>query len=201
MSKYKDKKVIIVGAQNSGLSLAKFFHQQGAKITISDVKTREQLGSVADQLEEFEPVWDLGGHSPKAFAGQDLIVLSPGVSRKYFQEVFIGGRSPEFLKQGDFAPRIFAKKARQSASGKIGSPGVNDRESRNSPPQGSGQMGLQPTDQQLTPPLKGRGRSDVGRRHPQAQGTPVPLPLNGRLRPHSHPNVPGVTVKEGGETS
>jgi hypothetical protein len=79
---------------------------------------------------------------------------------------FPGGtlsRSPEFLKQGDFAPRIFAKKARQSASGKIGSPGVNDRESRNSPPQGSGQMGLQPTDQQLTPPLKGRGRSDGGR--------------------------------------
>ncbi len=80
MTKYKDKKVLIVGAQNSGISLAKFFSQQGAKITISDLKTKEQLGGVVDQLEEFEPAWDLGGHSIKAFTGQDLIVLSPGVN-------------------------------------------------------------------------------------------------------------------------
>ncbi len=80
MSKYKDKRVLIVGAQKSGISLAKFFHQQGAKITISDVKTREQLGPIADSLEEFEPIWDLGGHTPKAFTNQDLIVLSPGVN-------------------------------------------------------------------------------------------------------------------------
>jgi UDP-N-acetylmuramoylalanine--D-glutamate ligase len=80
MSRFKDKKVLIVGAQNTGVSLAKFFHSQGAHITISDSKTREQLGAVADQLEEFEPTWDLGGHTPKAFTGQDLIVLSPGVN-------------------------------------------------------------------------------------------------------------------------
>ncbi|MBK9294580.1 MAG: UDP-N-acetylmuramoyl-L-alanine--D-glutamate ligase [Oligoflexia bacterium] len=80
MSKFKDKKILIVGVQSTGVSLAKFFHSQGAKITISDSKTKEQLGAVVDQLEEFEPVWDLGGHTPKAFSGQDLIVLSPGVN-------------------------------------------------------------------------------------------------------------------------
>src|SRR4051812_8473235 len=80
MSKFKGKKVLIVGAKNTGTALAKFFHSQGAKITISDTKTREQLGAAADMLEEYDPQWDLGGHSAKAVSSQDLIVLSPGVN-------------------------------------------------------------------------------------------------------------------------
>ncbi len=80
MSKFKGKRVMIVGAKATGTALAKFFHSQGAKITISDTKTREQLGASADILEEFEPIWDLGGHSAKAVSNQDLIVLSPGVN-------------------------------------------------------------------------------------------------------------------------
>lgn len=81
MSKFKGKKVLIVGAGATGVSLAKFFHSQGAKITITDTKTREELGSVADLLEEFEPQWELGGHQAKAFANQELIVFSPGVNQ------------------------------------------------------------------------------------------------------------------------
>jgi UDP-N-acetylmuramoylalanine--D-glutamate ligase len=79
MSKFKGKRVLIAGAGSTGIALAKFFHQSGAKITISDTKTREQLGTVADMLEEFEPIWELGGHSAKAVTNQDLIVLSPGI--------------------------------------------------------------------------------------------------------------------------
>ena len=80
MSKFKGKRVLIVGAKNTGIALAKFFHKEGAKITISDTKSREQLGNIPDMLEEFEPQWDLGGHSAKVVANQDLIVLSPGVN-------------------------------------------------------------------------------------------------------------------------
>ena len=80
MSKFKGKRVLIVGAKNTGIALAKFFHGQGAKISITDTKTREQLGAVADMLEEFEPTWELGGHSAKAVTNADLIVLSPGVN-------------------------------------------------------------------------------------------------------------------------
>lgn len=80
MSKFKGKRVLIAGARSTGIALAKFFHSQGAKITISDVKTREQLGQTADLLEEFEPQWDLGGHTAKALTNQDLIVLSPGIN-------------------------------------------------------------------------------------------------------------------------
>ncbi|MDZ4678023.1 MAG: UDP-N-acetylmuramoyl-L-alanine--D-glutamate ligase [Oligoflexia bacterium] len=87
MSKYKGMKVLIVGAHKTGIALAKFFYEQKAIITISDMKTREQLGGVADLLEEFEPQWDLGGHSEKVTTAQDLIVLSPGVNptNKAFQ--------------------------------------------------------------------------------------------------------------------
>src|ERR1700722_1477545 len=80
MSKFKGKRVLIAGARNTGIALAKFFHSQGAKITISDTRTREQLGQTADLLEEYEPIWDLGGHTAKALTNQDLIVLSPGIN-------------------------------------------------------------------------------------------------------------------------
>src|SRR5579863_6193617 len=80
MSKFRGKRVLIVGAKTTGLGLAKFFSGEGAKITISDTKTREELGTLADTLEEFAPTWDLGGHSAKAVSNQDLIVLSPGVN-------------------------------------------------------------------------------------------------------------------------
>jgi UDP-N-acetylmuramoylalanine--D-glutamate ligase len=80
MSKYKGKNVYIVGAQATGISLAKFFHHEGAKITISDKRSRKELGNTADLLEEFEPTWDLEGHSAKVMSHQDLIVLSPGVN-------------------------------------------------------------------------------------------------------------------------
>jgi UDP-N-acetylmuramoylalanine--D-glutamate ligase len=79
-SKFKGKNVYIVGAQATGVALAKFFHGEGAKITISDKKSRKELGAVADQLEEFEPQWDLEGHTAKIMTAQDLIVLSPGVN-------------------------------------------------------------------------------------------------------------------------
>ena len=80
MSKFKGKRILIAGAQATGIALAKYFFSQGAKITISDVKTREQLGQTADMLEEYEPIWDLGGHTAKALTNQDLIVLSPGIN-------------------------------------------------------------------------------------------------------------------------
>ncbi|MCC6278073.1 MAG: UDP-N-acetylmuramoyl-L-alanine--D-glutamate ligase [Oligoflexia bacterium] len=79
-SRFKGKKVLIMGAQRTGLSLAKFLHEQGAKIIVSDLKSREQLGSQGDAFEEFDVQWELGSNSPKSLTAVDLVVLSPGVN-------------------------------------------------------------------------------------------------------------------------
>jgi UDP-N-acetylmuramoylalanine--D-glutamate ligase len=99
MSKFKGKRVLIVGAHKTGIALAKFFYEQDAKITISDTKTREELGGVADLLEEFEPQWDLGGHSAKAMIAQDLIVLSPGVNPE--NKAFLPAREKQIPITGE----------------------------------------------------------------------------------------------------
>jgi len=80
MYELKDKKVLAVGLSKTGISLARFLLDQGAEVTISDHKSEAEL---TDQLEELGNIGvklDLGGHSPKLFVEQDLIVLSPGVS-------------------------------------------------------------------------------------------------------------------------
>lgn len=77
---FQGKKVMIVGAQKTGVALARFFKKKGAaEITVSDLRPREKLGDSADLLDEMSVTWDLGGHSSKVMVAQDLIVFSPGV--------------------------------------------------------------------------------------------------------------------------
>jgi UDP-N-acetylmuramoylalanine--D-glutamate ligase len=76
----KDKKVLVVGMARSGVSMVHFLMECGAQVTISDHKSRAELAPALEQLEGLPGLqFDLGGHTPKTFLAQDLIVLSPGV--------------------------------------------------------------------------------------------------------------------------
>lgn len=75
----KDKKILVVGFGKSGLSLARFLHEKGAIVTISDHKSRPELSSQLEQLGDLPVKFELGGHSPKTFLAQELIILSPGI--------------------------------------------------------------------------------------------------------------------------
>jgi UDP-N-acetylmuramoylalanine--D-glutamate ligase len=77
---FKGKKVLLFGAQKTGLSLARFFHKAGAEVIVSDLKSREQLGPQGDAFEEFDVQWELGSNAPKSLTLVDLIVLSPGMN-------------------------------------------------------------------------------------------------------------------------
>ncbi|MBX3021150.1 MAG: UDP-N-acetylmuramoyl-L-alanine--D-glutamate ligase [Bdellovibrionales bacterium] len=73
------KRILIVGLAKTGVSLARFLGQHGAHVTISDHKSKAELSGHLELLEGLNVTMELGGHTPKTFLNQDLIVLSPGV--------------------------------------------------------------------------------------------------------------------------
>ncbi|MBW2476144.1 MAG: UDP-N-acetylmuramoyl-L-alanine--D-glutamate ligase [Deltaproteobacteria bacterium] len=78
MGDYNSKKIVVVGAGNSGCSLARFFCQRGAKVVLSDSRSEEYLDGLKE-LKNIPISFDLGGHTESLFQGTDLIVVSPGV--------------------------------------------------------------------------------------------------------------------------
>ncbi len=79
VSELRDKKIMVIGLARTGVSLARFLTEKGAKVTISDHKSKAELANFLEQIEDLPVEYDLGGHTPKKFLEQDLIVLSPGV--------------------------------------------------------------------------------------------------------------------------
>jgi UDP-N-acetylmuramoylalanine--D-glutamate ligase len=79
---YNDKKVLIfgLGLNDGGLGMAEYFLKQGAKVTITDSKTREELAEPISVLSKYKDVtYHLGGHIEKDFIENDIIVRNPGI--------------------------------------------------------------------------------------------------------------------------
>ncbi len=75
----KDKRILVVGLGKSGVASAQFLQARGAKVTVSDSKSPEQLGNEIPALLDRGIAVETGGHGERTFRGQDLIVVSPGV--------------------------------------------------------------------------------------------------------------------------
>jgi UDP-N-acetylmuramoylalanine--D-glutamate ligase len=80
MSKYKGKKVLVVGCGKSGVAVSKFLVKHGARVMITDTKQRTELAEPLKELGELKVELEFGGHTEKSFMGAELIVVSPGVN-------------------------------------------------------------------------------------------------------------------------
>lgn len=79
MSKFKGKKVLVVGFGVSGVSVAKYMSKQGARVTVTDQKQKSELGDSCNATADLKLELELGRHNNKTFHTADLIVTSPGV--------------------------------------------------------------------------------------------------------------------------
>ena len=79
MMDLKNKKVLVVGLGKSGLAAALFLRRHGAVVTVSDVRSADQLAKEIPDLIEEGIMVETGGHGLLTFRRQDLIVVSPGV--------------------------------------------------------------------------------------------------------------------------
>ena len=79
---FSGKRVLVMGLGRfgGGVDAAKFAYQAGAKVTVTDLATAEQLSDSVRQLEEFSNIeYHLGSHDPADFEQADIIVVNPAI--------------------------------------------------------------------------------------------------------------------------
>lgn len=74
------KRVLIVGLGRTGEAVANFLLGREAKVTISEIKTVEELGSKARFWREMGAAIETGGHNVNSFLDADIIIPSPGAA-------------------------------------------------------------------------------------------------------------------------
>lgn len=100
VSELKDKKILVVGLARTGVSLAHFLVKHGANVTVSDHKSRAELSNYLELMDDIKVTYELGGHTPKTFLQQDLVILSPGISPNL--KIFDYARSQGVKVTGEF---------------------------------------------------------------------------------------------------
>src|SRR5437660_1299579 len=79
MAELNNKRVLVVGLGKSGVSSALFLKARGARVTVSDTKSGDELRNEIPGLLDHGIAVETGGHGERTFREQDLIVVSPGV--------------------------------------------------------------------------------------------------------------------------
>jgi UDP-N-acetylmuramoylalanine--D-glutamate ligase len=74
-----NKRVLVVGLGKSGVASALFLKAHGARVTVSDTKSGDELRNEIPALLDHGITVETGGHGERTFREQDLIVVSPGV--------------------------------------------------------------------------------------------------------------------------
>ncbi|MGD0725816.1 MAG: UDP-N-acetylmuramoyl-L-alanine--D-glutamate ligase [Spirochaetia bacterium] len=79
--------VMGLGIHGGGLASALFFARRGARVTVTDLRSREVLRDPIEQLREYSIRYVLERHDEADFAGADLVIKNPAVppSSPYLQ--------------------------------------------------------------------------------------------------------------------
>lgn len=79
-----NKRVLVMGLglHGGGLGVTRWLLKQGARVTVTDLKTANDLQPTLEQLREAEVEFVLGEHRARDFENADLIIRNPGVPRE-----------------------------------------------------------------------------------------------------------------------
>jgi UDP-N-acetylmuramoylalanine--D-glutamate ligase len=101
-----NKKVLIVGLGRTGLAVARFLHQQGARIVATDTADETTLGDTVKTLRDMAIEVELGAHHSSVFEKSDLIVISPGVSHTIAPVAQARSRGVQVVGEVELAARF-----------------------------------------------------------------------------------------------
>lgn len=79
--KVNGKKVLVVGFARTGQSVARYLASRGAKVTVTDTRSKSDFSEVMKEFEAHKFTYEFGKPNSKTFASSEMIVLSPGVPR------------------------------------------------------------------------------------------------------------------------
>ena len=81
---FRNRRVTVMGLGSfgGGLGAVQFLVQQGARVTVTDLRSEKDLAESLAQLESTMPdLLHLGGHQPADFTEADLVVVSPAIPK------------------------------------------------------------------------------------------------------------------------
>ena len=78
---FKDKKITVMGLGllGRGVGDVEFLSKQGAILTVTDLKTKEELGASSEQLKAYNISYVLGEHKLENFRNCDMVLKAAGV--------------------------------------------------------------------------------------------------------------------------
>jgi UDP-N-acetylmuramoylalanine--D-glutamate ligase len=76
---FAGKRATIIGLAREGTALARFLAEQGAIVTVSDLKKQEELHENITKLKGLPIRFVLGGHPGEVLDRTDVLFLSPGI--------------------------------------------------------------------------------------------------------------------------
>ena len=76
---WNHKRVLILGAARQGLALARWLSLHGARVTLNDMRTSDELRIARESLAEYQIDWVLGAHPLELLDSTDVLCLSGGV--------------------------------------------------------------------------------------------------------------------------
>lgn len=79
---FKGKRVLVLGLglNQGGVGVAKFFARSGAKVKVTDLKSKEELQPSLEQLQQFPDIkFTLGEHRNEDIDWADLIIKNPAI--------------------------------------------------------------------------------------------------------------------------
>src|SRR3989338_1253439 len=79
---FKSKKVLVMGLglSGGGAGAARFFAKAGARVVVTDLKTKRELTPSLAELKKFKKInYHLGGHRVSDFKNADFVIKNPGV--------------------------------------------------------------------------------------------------------------------------
>jgi UDP-N-acetylmuramoylalanine--D-glutamate ligase len=79
MKSFRNQKILVVGLGITGVATARLLASLGARVTISDTASADQLAPAIATLSDLDIEWSLGGHQTDCFTAAEGIVISPGV--------------------------------------------------------------------------------------------------------------------------
>lgn len=86
----KNKKITVMGLglHGGGIGTVRFLHEAGAKLTVTDMKSKEELLPSLKKLEDLENIeYVFGQHRPEDFSKADMVIKTPAAhwNNKYVQ--------------------------------------------------------------------------------------------------------------------
>lgn len=95
----RGKRVLVMGlgVHGGGLGVTRFLVEQGALVTVTDLRDEEQLAPTLAQLEGLPVRYVLGQHREEDFRSAELVIRNPGVPRnaRYLQIARAAGAAIE----------------------------------------------------------------------------------------------------------